>query len=49
MSASEENTEIATPCVLVTSCDSEFKEEELIKRKLRWNKHNSKEANVKQS
>ncbi|XP_005730114.1 alpha- and gamma-adaptin-binding protein p34 [Pundamilia nyererei] len=32
MSASEENTEIATPCVLVTSCDSEFKEEELIKQ-----------------
>uniref|UniRef100_A0A3Q0R4R9 Alpha and gamma adaptin binding protein n=1 Tax=Amphilophus citrinellus TaxID=61819 RepID=A0A3Q0R4R9_AMPCI len=32
MSATEENTEMATPCVLVTSCDSEFKEEELIKQ-----------------
>lgn len=32
MSASEENAEIATPCVLVTSCDGEFKEEELIKQ-----------------
>lgn len=32
MSATEENTEMAIPCVLVTSCDSEFKEEELIKQ-----------------
>lgn len=34
MSATEETTEMAPPCVLVTSCDSEYKEEELIKRKL---------------
>lgn len=34
MSASDENEEIAIPCVLITSCDNGFKEEELIKRKL---------------
>lgn len=33
MSSAEENTEMILPCVLVTSTDSEFKEEELIKRK----------------
>ncbi|CAG5957947.1 unnamed protein product [Menidia menidia] len=32
MSATEENTEAILPCVLVTSCDSEFKEEALIKQ-----------------
>lgn len=32
MSTEEENTEITIPCVLVTSCDSGFKEEELIKQ-----------------
>ncbi|KAF7224358.1 alpha- and gamma-adaptin-binding protein p34 [Nothobranchius furzeri] len=32
MSATEENIEMTLPCVLVTSCDSEFKEEELIKQ-----------------
>ncbi|XP_072242030.1 alpha- and gamma-adaptin-binding protein p34 isoform X1 [Leuresthes tenuis] len=32
MSATEENTETILPCVLVTSCDNEFKEEELIKQ-----------------
>lgn len=32
MSASEENTEMTIPCVLVTSCDGGFKEEELIKQ-----------------
>lgn len=32
MSTSEENTEIIIPCVLITSCDTGFKEEELIKR-----------------
>ncbi|XP_017261675.1 alpha- and gamma-adaptin-binding protein p34 [Kryptolebias marmoratus] len=32
MSATEENTNMILPCVLVTSCDSEFKEEELIKQ-----------------
>lgn len=32
MSASEENAEISIPCVLVTSCDSGFKEDELIKQ-----------------
>ncbi|XP_068169972.1 alpha- and gamma-adaptin-binding protein p34 [Antennarius striatus] len=32
MSASEENTESAVPCVLITSCDRGFKEEELIKQ-----------------
>lgn len=30
---SEDNAEITIPCVVVTSCDSGFKEEELIKRK----------------
>lgn len=39
MSASEENTEISIPCVLITSCDSGFKEEELIKRKFINNVH----------
>ncbi|KAE8296248.1 Alpha- and gamma-adaptin-binding protein p34 [Larimichthys crocea] len=32
MSTSEENTEVTVPCVLVTSCDGGFKEEELIKQ-----------------
>ncbi|XP_014912679.1 alpha- and gamma-adaptin-binding protein p34 [Poecilia latipinna] len=32
MSSPEENTEMILPCVLVTSTDSEFKEEELIKQ-----------------
>uniref|UniRef100_A0A3Q2DVU0 Alpha and gamma adaptin binding protein n=1 Tax=Cyprinodon variegatus TaxID=28743 RepID=A0A3Q2DVU0_CYPVA len=32
MSSTEENTDMALPCVLVTSCDGEFKEEELIKQ-----------------
>uniref|UniRef100_A0A8C4E1C7 Alpha and gamma adaptin binding protein n=1 Tax=Dicentrarchus labrax TaxID=13489 RepID=A0A8C4E1C7_DICLA len=32
MSTSEEDTEVAIPCVLITSCDSGFKEEELIKQ-----------------
>ncbi|XP_070763972.1 alpha- and gamma-adaptin-binding protein p34 isoform X2 [Enoplosus armatus] len=32
MSTTEENTEIPIPCVLITSCDSGFKEEELIKQ-----------------
>ncbi|CAN9499358.1 unnamed protein product [Ophioblennius macclurei] len=32
MSDTEENTEVAIPCVAVTSCDDEFKEEELIKQ-----------------
>ncbi|XP_036005072.1 alpha- and gamma-adaptin-binding protein p34 [Fundulus heteroclitus] len=32
MSSTEENTDMVLPCVLVTSCDSEFKEEELIKQ-----------------
>ncbi|XP_027892628.1 alpha- and gamma-adaptin-binding protein p34 [Xiphophorus couchianus] len=32
MSSAEENTEMILPCVLVTSTDSEFKEEELIKQ-----------------
>ncbi|KAM9351843.1 alpha- and gamma-adaptin-binding protein p34 [Symphorus nematophorus] len=32
MSASEENTDIIIPCVLITSTDSGFKEEELIKQ-----------------
>lgn len=32
MSASEDNTEISIPCVVITSCDSGFKEEELIKQ-----------------
>lgn len=32
MSEAEENTEMPIPCVAVTSCDSEFKEEELIKQ-----------------
>uniref|UniRef100_A0A672FDI4 Alpha and gamma adaptin binding protein n=1 Tax=Salarias fasciatus TaxID=181472 RepID=A0A672FDI4_SALFA len=32
MSDTEENTEMPIPCVAVTSCDSEFKEEELIKQ-----------------
>lgn len=31
MSATEETTTVAIPCVLVTSCDGGFKEEELIK------------------
>ena len=35
MSDTEENTEMTIPCVLVTSCDSGFKEEELIKREFR--------------
>lgn len=33
MSDTEENTDMTIPCVLITSCDSSFKEEELIKRK----------------
>lgn len=33
MSATEENTEVAIPCVLITSTDSGFKEADLIKRK----------------
>lgn len=33
MSTSDENEETVIPCVLVTSCDNGFKEEELIKRK----------------
>lgn len=32
MSASEDNTDITIPCVLITSSDSGFKEEELIKQ-----------------
>ncbi|KAM4572808.1 alpha- and gamma-adaptin-binding protein p34 [Odontesthes bonariensis] len=32
MSATEENTDTILPCVLVTSCDNEFKEVELIKQ-----------------
>lgn len=32
MSTSEDDTEITIPCVLITSCDNGFKEEELIKR-----------------
>ncbi|XP_041794408.1 alpha- and gamma-adaptin-binding protein p34 [Chelmon rostratus] len=32
MSDTEENTEIAIPCVVITSCDSGFKEEELIQQ-----------------
>uniref|UniRef100_A0A3B4TXS6 Alpha and gamma adaptin binding protein n=1 Tax=Seriola dumerili TaxID=41447 RepID=A0A3B4TXS6_SERDU len=32
MSATEETTEMNIPCVLITSCDSGFKEEELIKQ-----------------
>ncbi|XP_029290014.1 alpha- and gamma-adaptin-binding protein p34 isoform X2 [Cottoperca gobio] len=32
MSTSEEDTEMTDPCVLVTSCDSGFKEEDLIKQ-----------------
>lgn len=32
MSDTDENIEMPVPCVLVTSCDSGFKEEELIKR-----------------
>lgn len=32
MSSLEENTEITIPCVLITSCDNAFKEEELIKQ-----------------
>nr|XP_020474965.1 alpha- and gamma-adaptin-binding protein p34 [Monopterus albus] len=32
MSSVEENTERTVPCVLITSCDSGFKEEELIKQ-----------------
>ncbi|TMS05008.1 Alpha- and gamma-adaptin-binding protein p34 [Larimichthys crocea] len=32
MSTPEENTEVTVPCVLVTSCDGGFKEEELIKQ-----------------
>lgn len=34
MSASENETDMNIPCVLVTSCDVAFKEEELIKRKI---------------
>lgn len=41
MSTSEENTEIIIPCVLITSCDTGFKEEELIKREF-----NEPEVNV---
>ncbi|KAF3688772.1 Alpha- and gamma-adaptin-binding protein p34 [Channa argus] len=32
MSDTEENTEMAIPCVLITSCDSGLKEEELVKQ-----------------
>uniref|UniRef100_A0AAQ5Y5C0 Alpha and gamma adaptin binding protein n=1 Tax=Amphiprion ocellaris TaxID=80972 RepID=A0AAQ5Y5C0_AMPOC len=32
MSATEDSTEMNIPCVLVTSCDSGFKEEELVKQ-----------------
>ncbi|KAM9376578.1 alpha- and gamma-adaptin-binding protein p34 isoform 1-T1 [Pholidichthys leucotaenia] len=32
MSTTEESAEMNVPCVVVTSCDSEFKEEELIKQ-----------------
>ncbi|CAJ1056605.1 alpha- and gamma-adaptin-binding protein p34 isoform X1 [Xyrichtys novacula] len=32
MSTTDENTEMTIPCVLITSCDSGFKEEELIKQ-----------------
>ncbi|KAM6927025.1 alpha- and gamma-adaptin-binding protein p34 isoform 1-T1 [Lycodopsis pacificus] len=32
MSNTEEDTELPTPCVLITSCDGGFKEEELIKQ-----------------
>lgn len=37
MSATGEDTETVLPCVLVTSCDSVFKEEELIKQILNTN------------
>lgn len=36
MSSTEDETEIPIPCVLITSCDGGFKEEELIKRKFSW-------------
>lgn len=32
MSAAEDNTDVTLPCVLITSSDSDFKEEELVKR-----------------
>lgn len=32
MSDTEETTEMSLPCVVITSCDNEFKEEELVKR-----------------
>lgn len=31
MSASEESHDDTVPCVLITSCDDSFKEEELVK------------------
>lgn len=33
MSSPGEDSEVATPCVVIASCDNGFKEEELIKRK----------------
>lgn len=47
MSTSEDDSEIIIPCVLITSGDSGFKEEELIKRE--FNKPECPCSYVKQS
>lgn len=34
MSSSDEDHDVTVPCVLITSCDDSFKEEELVKGEL---------------